>query len=53
MGKPERLFPFPPSMMRLAVKLTGKSEAVDRLLGSLVVDSSKIRRELGWTPPFK
>jgi UDP-N-acetyl-alpha-D-quinovosamine dehydrogenase len=28
------------------------SSAVDWLLGSLVVDSSKIRRELGWRPPF-
>lgn len=28
------------------------SGAVDRLLGSLVVDSGKIRRELGWKPPF-
>jgi nucleoside-diphosphate-sugar epimerase len=47
-----RLLPFPPSLMRLAGKLTGKSMAVDRLLGSLVVDSGKIRRELGWKPPF-
>jgi nucleoside-diphosphate-sugar epimerase len=38
--------------MRLAGRLTGKSLAVDRLLGSLLVDSSKIRRELGWKPPF-
>lgn len=47
-----RLLPFPPSLMRLAGKLTGKSRAVDRLLGSLVIDSGKIRRELGWTPPY-
>ena len=47
-----RLLPFPPSLMRLAGKLTGKSMAVDRLLGSLVIDSGKIRRELGWTPPY-
>jgi len=52
LGKPARLFPFSPTLMRFAGKLTGKSEAVDRLLGSLVVDSSKIRRELGWKPPF-
>ena len=52
LGRPARLFPVPPSLMRLAGKLFGKSEAVDRLLGSLVVDSSKIRRELGWKPPY-
>jgi nucleoside-diphosphate-sugar epimerase len=46
------LLPFPPVLMRLAGKLAGKSMAADRLLGSLVVDSGKIRRELGWKPPF-
>lgn len=49
---PARLVPFPASLMRLAGKLTGKSGAVNRLTGSLTVDSSKIRQELGWTPPF-
>jgi nucleoside-diphosphate-sugar epimerase len=52
LDRPARLLPFPPSLMRLAGKLTGKSMAVDRLLGSLVVDSGKIRRELGWKPPY-
>ena len=49
---PARLFPVPPALMRLAGAVTGKSAAVNRLLGSLTVDSSKIRRELGWQPPF-
>lgn len=52
LGVPARLFPVPVSLMRLAGKLTGKSGAVNRLTGSLTVDSSKIRRELGWMPPF-
>lgn len=52
LGKPARLLPFPPALMRLAGKLTGKSDAVDRLLGSLTIDSSKIRQELGWNPPY-
>lgn len=52
LGVPARLLPFPPSLMHLAGKLTGKSAAVNRLTGSLTVDSSKIRRELGWMPPF-
>lgn len=47
-----RLFPVPIFLMRLAGKLSGKSGAVNRLTGSLTVDSSKIRRELGWEPPF-
>jgi nucleoside-diphosphate-sugar epimerase len=52
LGKPARLFPFPPALMRLAGRLTGKSEAVERLLGSLTIDSTKIRRELNWKPPY-
>jgi nucleoside-diphosphate-sugar epimerase len=52
LGRPVRLFPFPPSLLRLAGNLTGKSMAVDRLLGSLVVDSGKIQRVLGWKPPY-
>ena len=46
------MFPVPLSLMRLAGNLTGKSGAVNRLAGSLTFDSSKIRRDLGWQPPF-
>jgi nucleoside-diphosphate-sugar epimerase len=52
MGRPARLFPFPPAMLDFAGRLLGKSSAVERLIGSLQVDSSKIVRELGWKPPF-
>ena len=52
LGRPARLFPFPPSLMRFAGKLFGKSDAVERLVGSLTIDSSKIHRELGWKPPY-
>lgn len=52
LGVPARLFSFPVSLMKVVGKLTGKSGAVHRLTGSLTVDSSKIRQELGWTPPF-
>ena len=52
MGHPARLFPCPPALLKLAGRLTGKGEQVERLLGSLRVDSSKIRRELNWTPPY-
>ena len=52
LGRPARLFPFPPSFMRFTGKLFGKSGAVERLVGSLTIDSSKIRRELGWKPPY-
>lgn len=52
LGQSTRLFPFPPALMRLAGALTGRTAAVNRLLGSLSVDDSKIRKELGWIPPF-
>lgn len=51
-GRPSRLFPFPLTLMRLAGTMSGKRVEVDRLAGSLQVDSSKIQRELGWKPPF-
>jgi nucleoside-diphosphate-sugar epimerase len=52
LGLPARLFSVPGSLIRLAGKLTGKSATVNRLTGSLTVDTSKIRQELGWKPPF-
>lgn len=52
LGVPARFFLFPLSLIKMAGKLTGKADAVSRLTGSLTVDSSKIRQELGWTPPF-
>jgi len=30
----------------------GKGQVVDRLIGSLTVDDTKIRHYLGWRPPF-
>ncbi len=52
LGKPSRLWPFPLGLMELAGMMTGKSDEIARLLGSLCIDSSKIRNELDWTPPY-
>lgn len=52
MGHPARLLPCPPALLKLAGRVLGRSEQLERLLGSLQVDSSKIRRELGWQPPY-
>ena len=51
LGKPARLMPVPPWLMRLGGAVSGKSKQVKRLCGSLQVDSSKVQRVLGWTPP--
>jgi nucleoside-diphosphate-sugar epimerase len=52
MGKSPLLIPFPPSLLKLGTKIIGKGDVGDRLLGSLQVDSSKIRQVLNWTPPY-
>ena len=52
LGREPRLMHFPPNLIRLAGRLLGKTNAVVRLLGSLTIDSSKIKRELGWQPPY-
>jgi nucleoside-diphosphate-sugar epimerase len=52
LGKKACLLSIPPSLMRIAGRVVGKSNELDRLLGSLVLDDSKIRRELRWEPPF-
>ena len=52
MGVPAHLFPCPPKLLQVIGKLTGKSQQVERLLGSLRVDGDKMRADLNWTPPF-
>jgi nucleoside-diphosphate-sugar epimerase len=51
MGRSARLFPVPVSLLRLAGSALGKRAEIDRLVGSLQIDSSHTRRVLGWTPP--
>jgi UDP-glucose 4-epimerase len=52
LGRPARVFPCPPALLKVAGRLLGKTAQVERLLGSLQVDSGKIRRELDWMPPY-
>ena len=52
LGKPSRLWPCPLGLIELAGRVTRKSDEITRLLGSLCIDSSKIRSELDWTPPY-
>jgi len=62
--RPCHLLPVPPSLLKLAGHLGDTIEqftqrplplnrsTIDRLLGSLVVDSSHIRNTLNWEPPY-
>jgi nucleoside-diphosphate-sugar epimerase len=47
-----RLFPCPGSLLFFLGKILGKGPAVDRIIGSLTVDNSKIQRDLSWSPPY-
>lgn len=44
LGRPARLFAFPPALLELAAPMR-------KLTRSLVIDDGAIRRELGWSPP--
>ncbi len=48
----DRTFYFPPTLLHMIANVAGKSAQVDRLFGSLRIDSRKIRAELGWTAPY-
>jgi len=52
LGRPAKLLPVPVSLMRIGARLLGKTAAVERLTQSLVIDSTAIRRELAWQPPY-
>ncbi|WP_017714781.1 NAD-dependent epimerase/dehydratase family protein [Kamptonema formosum] len=64
LGRPCHLLPVPPSLLRFAGYLGDtaehllkrpiplKSSTIDRLLGSLAVDSSHIQTTLNWQPPY-
>ncbi|MGF6371300.1 nucleoside-diphosphate-sugar epimerase [Paraburkholderia sp. RAU6.4a] len=52
LGKPARLLPVPGSWLHAAGRLTGRQAQVERLIGSLRQDTSHIRAELGWQPPY-
>lgn len=52
LGRKDRSFYFPPSILSAVAGLLGKTAQVDRLFGSLRVDSSKLGQQLAWTPPY-
>ena len=52
MGKRAVLFALYPGILRVLCGAIGKSEELEKLAGTLLVDSSKIRELLNWKPPF-
>ena len=52
LGVKPRILPLPLAALGFAATLAGKRAEFARLTGSLQVDSSRIRRELGWAPRY-
>lgn len=52
LGQPARLLAAPPILLRLAGTLLGRSGEIRRLTGNLVVDTYRVRHQLGWQPPY-
>jgi nucleoside-diphosphate-sugar epimerase len=52
LGRSPRLIHFSPKILQCLARGVGKGQVVDRLIGSLTVDDTKIRHYLGWRPPF-
>lgn len=53
MGKSPVLIPFPSKAIRAVARLVGRQDTLERLTGSLAIDSSKIQLTLDWHPPFQ
>jgi hypothetical protein len=47
---PQRLFYVPVPILKGVAKILGKKSVADRLLGSLQVDVSDLKSDIGWTP---
>ncbi|MCC6545040.1 MAG: SDR family oxidoreductase [Nitrospirae bacterium] len=52
MNKKARLIPLPEMFLKTVGRLMGKGAEIERLTGSLRIDSRKVRKVLGWRPPF-
>jgi len=52
LGRSNRSFYFPSSLLRAVATLLGRGAQMDRLFGSLRVKDQKLCSELAWTPPY-
>jgi len=50
--RPARLIRIQKSVISAIGHFAGQSDTVDRLFGSMQIDSSKVRSQLGWDPPL-
>lgn len=52
MNRPPRLLPCPIPLLHAGAAVLGKSAVIARLTGSLTMDSTRVRHELGWQPRY-
>jgi UDP-N-acetyl-alpha-D-quinovosamine dehydrogenase len=52
MELPPRMFRVSTRLLGVVARILGKSGEADRLLSSLIIDSTKIRFEIGWMPRY-
>jgi nucleoside-diphosphate-sugar epimerase len=52
LGRRARLWPCPVAALRAAGHLLGRNAEIARLTGSLQIDASLIRKQLGWQPRY-
>ena len=52
LGRSPHLWRAPKWLLAFGGAMTGQHSAIQRLTGSLVIDSTRICSELGWVPPF-
>lgn len=52
LNRPCRLLPVPLSWLRFMAGVVGRTAVIERLTESLMIDSSRIRRDLQWVPPY-
>lgn len=52
LGRPARLWPCPLWLLRVLGALTGRSETIERLTGSLALDPTPLAQDYGWTPAW-
>jgi len=52
MGLKARLLPCPPALIRWGANLLGRGALYTQLCDSLIIDSSKAKSLLDWSPPF-
>jgi nucleoside-diphosphate-sugar epimerase len=50
LGRPARLLPVPPALLRGMLRAAGKGAMAEQLLGDMAVDASAFARDFAWTP---